>query len=62
MHIAYGPTNNKSGDVQHEFNKRLDKTYGECPKHDVIFIICDANAQVGRKVIGKKQPQCNCQS
>ena len=56
---AYAPTNDKPDDVKDEFYERLDKTYGECPKHDVKLVIGDANAQVGREeffrlVIGKE--------
>ena len=45
---AYAPTNDKPDNVKDEFYERLDKIYGECPKHDVKLVIGDANAQVGR--------------
>ena len=56
---ACAPTNDKLDDVKDEFYERLDKTYGECPKHDVKLVIGDANAQVEREesfrpVIGKE--------
>ena len=56
---AYAPTNDKPDDVKEEFYERLDRTYGECPKHDVKLVVGDANAQVGieeffRPVIGKE--------
>jgi hypothetical protein len=55
---TYAPTNDKSDDVKDEFYDRLERTYGECPKHDIKIVIGDANAQVGREdffcpVIGK---------
>ncbi|XP_052562932.1 craniofacial development protein 2-like [Culex pipiens pallens] len=55
----YAPTNDKPDDDEDAFYERLDKTYGECPRHDVKIGIGDANAQVGRKaffhpVIGKE--------
>ena len=46
---AYAPTNDKPDDVKDEFYERQDKTYGECPKHDVKLVIGDADAQVGRE-------------
>ncbi|XP_039452866.1 craniofacial development protein 2-like [Culex pipiens pallens] len=54
----YAPTNDKPDDDKDAFYERLDKTYGECPRHDVKIVIGDANAQVGREaffhpVIGK---------
>ena len=63
---AYAPTNDKPDDAKDEFYERLDKTYGECPKHDVKLVIGDANAQVGReeffhRVIGKGEPPLNHQ-
>ena len=45
----YAPTNDKSDDVKDAFYESLDKTYDECPKHDVKIVIGDANAQVGRE-------------
>ncbi|XP_038116919.1 craniofacial development protein 2-like [Culex quinquefasciatus] len=55
----YAPTNDKPDDDKDAFYERLDKTYGECPRHDVKIVIGDANAQVGREaffhpVIGKE--------
>ncbi|XP_038106501.1 craniofacial development protein 2-like [Culex quinquefasciatus] len=55
----YAPTNDKPDDDKDAFYERLDKTYGECPRHDVKIVIRDANAQVGREaffhpVIGKE--------
>ncbi|KXJ70170.1 hypothetical protein RP20_CCG024568 [Aedes albopictus] len=46
---VYAPTNEKTDDVKDAFYECLDKTYGECPKHDVKIVIGDANAQVGRE-------------
>ena len=46
---TYAPTNDKSDDVKDEFYEKLERTYGECPKHDVKVVIGDANAQVGRE-------------
>ena len=46
---AYALTNDKPDDVKDEFYERLDKTYGECPKHNVKLVIGDANTQVGRE-------------
>lgn len=46
---VYAPTNEKPDDVKDEFYERLDKTYDECPKHDVKIVIGDANAQVGKE-------------
>ena len=43
----YAPTNDKSDDVKDAFYESLDKTYDECPKHDVKIVIGDANAQIG---------------
>jgi len=45
----YAPTNDKPDDVKDEFYERLDRTYGECPKHDVKIVIGDANAQIGKE-------------
>ncbi|XP_038118601.1 craniofacial development protein 2-like [Culex quinquefasciatus] len=55
----YAPTNDKPDEEKDAFYERLDKTYGECPRHDVKIVIGDANAQVGREaffhpVIGKE--------
>ncbi|XP_058817611.1 craniofacial development protein 2-like [Topomyia yanbarensis] len=55
----YAPTNDKPDDVKDAFYECLDKTYGECPKHDVKIVIGDTNAQVGREdffrpIIGKE--------
>ncbi|XP_038117204.1 uncharacterized protein LOC119769300 [Culex quinquefasciatus] len=55
----YAPTNDKPDDDKDAFYERLDKTYGECPRHDVKIVIGDANAQVGKEaffhpVIGKE--------
>lgn len=55
----YAPTNDKSDDDKDAFYERLDRTYGECPKHDVKIVLGDANAQVGNEtflstVVGKE--------
>ncbi|XP_058817290.1 uncharacterized protein LOC131680595 [Topomyia yanbarensis] len=55
----YAPTNDKPDYVKDAFYECLDKTYGECPKHDVKIVIGGANAQVGREdffrpIIGKE--------
>ncbi|XP_038116730.1 craniofacial development protein 2-like [Culex quinquefasciatus] len=51
----YAPTNDKPDDEKDAFYERLDKTYGECPRHDVKIVIGDANAQVGREVSCEEQ-------
>lgn len=47
----HAPTEEKSEDEKDAFYTLLEKTYDNCPGHDVKIIIGDANAQVGKENI-----------
>jgi endonuclease/exonuclease/phosphatase family metal-dependent hydrolase len=48
---AHAPHNLRPEKEKDEFYARLEKTYKECPKHDIRIVIGDLNAQVGREEI-----------
>jgi Reverse transcriptase (RNA-dependent DNA polymerase) len=50
---AYAPHNGSPDKDKDDFYSLLEKTYNECPRHDVRIVIGDLNAQVGREEIFK---------
>jgi hypothetical protein len=48
---AHAPHNMRPEKEKDDFYARLEKTYNECPKHDVRIVLGDLNAQVGREEI-----------
>ncbi|XP_050746045.1 craniofacial development protein 2-like [Drosophila biarmipes] len=46
---AHAPTEEKDDAVKDSFYARLAVTYDRCPDHDVMLILGDFNAKVGRE-------------
>ena len=56
---VYAPTNEASEDEKDEFYKQLQEIFTDYHRHDLIVLMCDLNAKVGkdnksRDVLGKQ--------
>jgi hypothetical protein len=48
---VHAPHNGRPDKEKDDFYSLLEKTYSECPRHDIRIVVGDLNAQVGREVI-----------
>jgi exonuclease III len=46
---VYAPTEDKEEDVKEQFYEELQRTHNRLPKHDVIIILGDMNAKIGKE-------------
>jgi hypothetical protein len=50
---AHGPTEDKADEIKDDFYQTLENTYNALPQNDIIFIVGDLNARIGKEEIHK---------
>ena len=49
--IIYAPTEDKEEEIKEQFYEELQRTQDRVPKHDVIIIMGDMNAKLGKEKV-----------
>jgi exonuclease III len=51
---VYTPTNDREDEVKQNFYDQLQRMVKLLPQHNMILVQCDANARVGKQLVGKE--------